>query len=64
MNGNNYMKPPCRAFLDQEYFSNIDSNTMNLFVECLEALKNLINISFTANDFEMDIESDLIAEAI
>ena len=66
MNGNNSMKllAKCRAFLDQECFPNIDNNLMILFVECLEALKNVIDLSFTANEYDMDKESDVIAEAI
>ena len=36
----------------------------DLIFECLEALKKVIDLSFTANEFEMGKESDLIAEAI
>ncbi len=36
----------------------------DLIFECLEALKKVIDLSFTANEFEIGKESDLIAEAI
>ena len=61
-NGNNSMKllTNCRKLLEND---DIDDVTMTPFVEGMEALKNLVDLCFTASDFD-EKNADKIIDAV